>query len=501
MRKVLRPHQTKALKAIASAVRGIINLPTGTGKSLIQSRAIAQAIKAAPGKNGVHVILSPRILLSNQLLEDVRGDLMHSKVDAQYLIVHSGNGKYEADEALRIDMGLPYRETDNTTSSKAIAAAQQKAKNEKVPLVVSCTYHSYDKIVNSGIPIKELHCDEAHYLVQEQFSWIATLDKLNAFFYTATMRVTSSDDGVGMNNTKRFGKVIAQALPIEMIEAGEIVRPRMHVVDMQEHPQNDEGDALAVVEAFREHRSLLNVGAKLLIVSKGSEHLQKLVTSKQIKQLLDTTPSLKVFDISTEYGARINGVTVKRQDWFKQLKGLTDLDQAIIMHIDIIAEGIDVPGITGIMSLNSLAKSKFLQTLGRATRLHVTDRDRLYKGKMKASDTDTSFIKPYAWIIIPAYGTFGEDLRKEVENMIIELRSYGFNPSEDVFIKQKRGKQVPEPMVVVNKPTKNVRDFFNFITVVEHDIESKEEANTVLTMVVKAKSPRDIARGLLDLAA
>lgn len=497
----LREHQSKALKAIAQAVRGIINLPTGTGKSLIQARAIAEEIKKSSKQGGVYVILSPRILLSNQLLNDVRVDLMKAKIDAQYLVVHSGNGDYEAEEQLRIDMGLVFRETDNTTKISEIKRSHNKAREEKVPLIISCTYHSFERIIDSGIPLKVIHCDEAHHLVQERFQWIAALDKARTYFYTATMRVTSSDDGVGMNNKERFGEVIAQALPIEMINAGEIVRPRLHVVDMAEQPEGDEGDALAVVEAFREHRSLLNVGAKLLVVAKGQEHLQKLVTSKQIKQLLVTTPGLRLFDISSDYGARINGTVVKRQQWFKELKTLTDSDQAIIIHIDILTEGIDVPGITGVMPLDDLKKAKFLQTLGRATRLHVNDRTRLYNNEINVKELE-NFIKPYAYVVVPAYGTFGEDLQENIREMIAELRSYGFDPREDIIIKQKRGKQIPVPIETVNKLDTNIKNFFNFITTVYHEIEEQESANAITEQrksLIAKEGVRGLAKFLCEL--
>ena len=78
-----RAHQNIALTAITKAIKGIINYPTGTGKSLIQSRSIVDNIKL-DNSNKVYVILSPRILLSRQLLNDVHTDLVHNKIDAQY---------------------------------------------------------------------------------------------------------------------------------------------------------------------------------------------------------------------------------------------------------------------------------------------------------------------------------------------------------------------------------------------------------------------------------
>jgi superfamily II DNA or RNA helicase len=71
----LRAHQNNALNSLSAAVRGIINLPTGTGKTLIQSRKIVNEITASVGTK-VYVVLSPRILLSNQLMGDVKEDLV-----------------------------------------------------------------------------------------------------------------------------------------------------------------------------------------------------------------------------------------------------------------------------------------------------------------------------------------------------------------------------------------------------------------------------------------
>ena len=72
--KILRSHQQGAVDILAKSIRGIICHPTGTGKTLIQSRSISSNIKQANAPL-VYVILSPRIMLSNQLLADVKGDL------------------------------------------------------------------------------------------------------------------------------------------------------------------------------------------------------------------------------------------------------------------------------------------------------------------------------------------------------------------------------------------------------------------------------------------
>lgn len=473
----LREHQTNAKSALATAIRGIINLPTGTGKTLVQSRAIVDEILDSDPK--VYVILSPRILLSNQLMNDVRADLAFNDTEAQFLVVHSGRYDDKQDIELEHELGITFRETLSGTTKTTINEAYRRSVVEKVPLVISGTYHSAERIALAGIPVEIVFCDEAHYLVQEQFNWIVSdpFPSKRAYYFTATLRETPSKEGMGMNNPELFGERLYTEIPAELIEKGEMVRPRMHMVDMSHDPEKDEGDGLAVAEAFEEHRSVVNVGAKLLVVSKdGSTHLNNLATHPKIKQLMEVRPALKVYDISSANGARINGVQVKRDAFLKELRALGDMDEAIIIHHDILSEGIDVPGITGVMPLISLKKAKFLQTLGRATRLHGKDRARLYAEEMLPDELNR-FVKPYAWLIIPVYGEIGEDLRDDMKEMIRELRDHGFDPSEDIVVRQKRGKRQLVPMKMVNELTRAQKGLMEFSATVMHKLEEEDKAN------------------------
>ena len=83
--------------------------------------------------------------------------------------------------------------------------------------------------------------------------------------------------------------------------------------------------------------------------------------------------------------------------------------------------------------------------------------------------------KPYAWIMIPDIE--GEDIRDEIEGMVYELRSYGFNPWEDVFISNERGQMPPvvllDPLVT---PKKKNQFVFDVIDEIKHEIEDEEIA-------------------------
>lgn len=481
----LREHQINAGHALTLALKGIINLPTGTGKTLIQSRSIVNEI--VTNSPCVYLINSPRILLSNQLMNDVRKDLTKNKIEAQYLVVHSGKYNDRPDIELGHQLGIQFRETLTGTTKQTIKEAYDRSVAENVPLIISGTYHSVERIISAKVPVEIMFCDEAHYLVQEQFSWIVNkpFPSNRSYFFTATLRETPSEDGMGMNNSTLFGEVLYSEPPVELINKGEIVRPRMHLVDMSHDPEKDEGDGLAVAEAFEEHRSVCNTGAKLLVVSKdGSKHLNDLATHSKLKELVEIRPMLKIYDISSQHGARINGEEVKREEFLKQLRSMTDADEAIIIHHDILTEGIDVPGITGVMPLISLKKAKFLQTLGRSTRLHINDRKRLYAGDMKPNELNR-FIKPYAWLIVPVYGEIGDDMRDSMKEMVRELRDHGFNPSEDIMVRQKRGKKQLVPISVVNELSEVQRGLLDFAASVVHELEEEDEANVLTDEVNK----------------
>jgi hypothetical protein len=104
----------------------------------------------------------------------------------------------------------------------------------------------------------------------------------------------------------------------------------------------------------------------------------------------------------------------------------------IVLHYDILAEGIDVSGFTVILPFRTLSKSKFLQTYGRAARLHPEDRKALESGEMKPDELK-KFMKPYAWIIIPDIISENDDNRDYYGNLVLEMRDYGFNPNEDII--------------------------------------------------------------------
>jgi len=487
-----RKHQIEGLDAINRYDEGIIHLPTGAGKTFIEELAIVNNIDKAylwlrsknrPSDVPVFVILAPRILLSNQLYNEIKEE---NNIDCQYLIVHSGKTQDRNYRENTLDR--PFRELKSTTSTTDIIDEYKKAKSEHVPLIIIGTYDSSERIVKSNIPVYMLLCDEAQYLVSNEFGWIplenekSDIKQFNAhrkYYFTATLKETNSDKGMGMNNTKLFGPIIYMKTPQDMIVAGEIVRPRMHLVDVKLKGENISEldiDVISIIDSFREHTIHCNIRAKVLVVTKGSKHLNDLVTHPKMQNLLKIRPSLQIFDISSRHKPRINGKVVRREEFLERIKALTDDDEAIIFHVNILTEGIDVPGITGIMPMNMMVLSKFLQTLGRVSRLHKIDRTELYDGT-KTYDELEKFVKQYAWIIIPIYGVIGQDLKERITEIIRDLRSYGFNAAEDVVIQHNRGTGLPQTLETLNKLDTRGKALFDIFLNIEHEIEKEEVAN------------------------
>ena len=92
-------YQIEAAETTEINQKGIIVMPTGTGKTFVQAGIIANNITNNPGF-GVYVVNAPRIMLSYQLLEEFFKFNINNGIDARYMAVHSG--KMEQNDLLII---------------------------------------------------------------------------------------------------------------------------------------------------------------------------------------------------------------------------------------------------------------------------------------------------------------------------------------------------------------------------------------------------------------
>ena len=488
--KTLRDHQMEAVVAILADLnhKGKVILPTGTGKTLIQAEVILQDILQCRREGIIPIIKvnSPRILLCFQLFEEIRKHLMGNGIEARYMNYNSGQADENTFAVEARMMGGAFREIVSTTSVQEVKDAYEKAKNEKIPLIVFSTYHSAEKFATSGlVPHLTIH-DEAHNLVSFEFGAVATLPSVQNYFFTATEKITEEiaiGDNYGMNHVPTFGNVIYTRSAKQMIDVGEMVAPWVHVVKAQNgamvnlNALDRDYDALlrSIIEAFLAHKAEIRklsynpdkLGAKVLVVCRGQIDLEEMFNTKVFDSLTTDYPKIKIYALSSDFGIYAHGkkekspVTASKK--FKLLKEIQELGQeedAIIFHVDMIGEGVDVPGITGVMPFRNCELAKFVQNIGRASRLHPDDRKQLYqedKAKAKAFlDDKSKWVKPCSWVIIPTFLLSAEGFDVRFREIVETLRTkVDWMPSQMVLVDNGGGIDTLVEKPPVNEPKKD----------------------------------------------
>lgn len=493
----LYPYQRDAVSKAIVDGKGIVCMPTGVGKTFCQAALICDEVLNNPKQFRIYVVNAPRIMLSYQLLKEVYGFLTSLGIESRYMFVHSG-GKTDEKELEEVRMranedghNIPFSEIGSGTSPIAIKAMMEKAKRQKLPLIFFSTYNSAERIEDARMqgkfkePISMVLNDEAHYLVQEQFHDI--LHKLPAqrcYFFTATMIHTPSDKGRGMNNTDLYGDVLYEMLPIEAIRLGKMVRPRLHIITTQGVYNTDDYNKSLnkiIADTFKQHQEVLiktHQTAKILVSTKGTQDIIGFINSREYRELRTEGVDIYAVASSDEINNDINGEKVSRPEFLKRLKadGENSDKKLIVLHYDILAEGIDVSGFSGIMPLRTLNKSKFLQTFGRAARPDKQDRIKMDSGEISVNDLD-KMNKPYTYIMIPNIIHSNEDDKANMTQLITELRTYGFNPYEDIVSSSLiHGRPKIEEPEGINAVIKRIPNIGQLIENLQADIEAEADA-------------------------
>jgi superfamily II DNA or RNA helicase len=489
-------YQVDAVNKTDLHKKGIFVLPTGTGKTMIQA-AIIEKFIGSTNQFKMFVVNGPRIILTYQLLKEVYTYMVERGIECRYHFVHSGSPLDIKDlEELRIQSDIPFSQIGSTTSSIELTKVMEETRELGIPLIIFSTYHSADRIETSrrviNQPISVVFNDEAHYLVQDRFyDIIDTINTERQYFFTATMRVNEeSPEGRGMNNVSSYGEVIHLLLPRDAIEMGKMVRPRIHFVGTDGVRTDEDFDRSlnkvihnsfnTQVEYFKEHHP--NIVPKIIVATRGSSDIKKFLESDEYTLLRDN--GVEVFAISSneEIENDINGVKVKRQEFLKKIKevGKDKTKMMLVLHYDILTEGIDVPGLTSCMPIRNLNKSRFIQTLGRCSRLDSEDRRRLESGEIDWTDV-SKMNKPYSYIILPELTMTNKDDMAQMKQFVLQLRDYGFNPSEDIVSdSEPLGLPDEEDLDMFNEIVRRPPVNGTIIEFIKNEFEREEHANLTI---------------------
>ena len=423
--------------------RGRFVMPTGAGKTLVESQILKHQFETN-SKHGIHLVLAPRIMLGNQLLGEYKGFL--GKEAFRAMAFHSG--EHVAED------GVKWKETA-TTSKQDIIDAYINAKILDQQLVVFSTYHSCGKL--EGIEFDTIIADEAQYCVAENFNEsFRNLTGRVRLTFTATEKHTASNSGFGLNNEELYGTRWYYISPDELIKRGRIVPPRLHIAHIE---TVDEASSIVsqVIEIAREQINLTQQTlefSKVLFAMSGTDDVK--TVEENIATICTEFPAHEVFTITSKSGALINGKSVKRKEFMDRLK---NCENALIFHYDILSEGIDVDGITGVAIMRNMGLAKLLQTIGRAVRLYKPDPTK----------------KPQAWISVPVINSNEDDMER-IAHIIRAIRNGGFDISkEDVHeTKKERHEHDEEGMEDAYDADNNKFGKFFDVEDIFHEIENDE---------------------------
>jgi superfamily II DNA or RNA helicase len=460
-------HQDKIGDALQSNDKGIVVAATGAGKSYTMGWDIQKRILAG---ESVIVVVAPRILLCQQLFEDVESLLRAHTF--QHMFVYSGEAIQREEKELTSEQIL---DKVATTSVPKIREEKERADRNNLPLLIFTTYHSLNRVIESGIPIDTAYLDEVHNAVALEFSkFVRDLSQTanHLYSFTATLKKTNSEKGRGNNNEEVYGKIICEIKAKELIDAGVIVPPE--VVHLYSNINASEVDEVSLhrdvikqtVEHFEKYHSHLN--HKILVACDGTETIHQL----QIATDLFKWAALRDYDVfhtTANYGDWVNGVREKsRGEFLKKLKkyGEDPNRKMLVLHYSILSEGIDVPGLTGCVLLRNMNLITLTQTIGRVLRMLPVDRRSIAEGLVKAGDTD-SYVKGYGLVTVPIHKDSEKDLEAGVSAIYNALCGMGFPPDVTLQEEDTRGKKVmnlPDDLQeIVNQKIKEVNAEWEWI--------------------------------------
>lgn len=436
-----RDHQEEAFERAQANHIGQIISPCGTGKTLEQVaiHISTMVAKHKAGLFGKFLIASHRLALNSQLSKPLITLAIECGLPFDVLFV--GSGRYDFDQwyADFYYKGFIPQRTEflATLSTADIEFFATNARRRQRHLIILSTYHSLDRLANIG-QIDVATFDEAHNTVAKDFTqkiWVIAPHTIKRFFFTATRKI-DGDEG-GMNDEELYGKVIADAFPLKMIAAGEIVCPKLHTVDAEiEYEETGLLDLRMLVkntiEAFERHAACVanesfdstKLSAKMLVACNGISEMMRIYEDPTFWQYCQTN-GIHCFAISSEDGSFYNQEKMTRQKFMETLESLSDTEEAIIFNVDILTEGINLPAITGVMPMRNMSNTKLIQLFGRSLRLHPEDRRRLYAELLRPEDYK-NYIKPYGWLIMPrhlATLSFKEEMMAVVKAVCNEFGS------------------------------------------------------------------------------
>ena len=450
----------KKLKEPGESFKGQIILPTGSGKTKIAEYLTAEVLNLYFGMEHRYAnfaVACHRLILADNLLNRILDTMINEFNYKNFKIVVVNSGEYDE---FANDFAKHFEnETTKTVLvnfkdiSQNIEAYVENENRNGNHVFFVVLYQSMEKLLNTNLKIDFAFFDEAHITVEQQhYKVLEQLIKNEYFricFYMTATRVVKQN-GCGMDNKEIYGDIIYKKRPIELVRTKHIVPCKMILMDMfntktHEFIQSNLDNLMKpdeVVNAVRicaeslfkrveedQERAKvpMNVrnGGILFVTVAGNRYMEafrdpKTVTAKKFKAWTKEN-NIDIYLTSAKMNGNIDYPETEEYDYYninknKFVKKLNEIgnvrkNKTIIINIDQLSEGIDLPNINGVLIMRQCDDNiaKILQIVGRAVRRDSYDRPLINDNTVKYDDWD-KFMKPCAYVYIPSIAHNNDDI-------------------------------------------------------------------------------------------
>jgi len=397
----LRPHQQKALDALAKYLKGICVFPTGGGKTNVGIFDAMRVFQSETPKTVV--VVAPRILLAEQL----SSEYLEFITNVAVLHVHSG-------ETHHFSTTKP-SEIQHWNQIVTCAFNPDAPKHK----LIFTTYNSLGQLAKAGIDVDTIYFDEAHNSVQRHFFPAVeyfSQEAKRCYFFTATPKYSATISKPGMNLTEVYGQIIAKVPAPELVNGGYIIPPKVVAKQLQMVQKGDniaQRDRDNLLEVLEE-----NPVNKILICAKATKHIINLLSETDFAHVL-ALQGYSVMHITSKHGAFIDGNKVNREVFFDTLNawGRNPDKKFVVLHHSILAEGINIAALEAVVFMRDMDIVGIGQTVGRTLRLHPDDAAGISNGQIAAGNLQ-EYTKSYGLVICPVFSKSTANAAKKIQNVV-----------------------------------------------------------------------------------
>jgi len=322
----LRPHQLRAVDAVCTRTRGVLELPTGAGKTEI---AIALH-RALPCR---WLFLVHRDVLRQQTVE------RFDKRAAEHGLV---------ERALLWDSSVRSPWSHSTFVVASYQGINAALRNNRA---------AYDSLIDG---VQAVNCDEAHTLPSDTF-YRVVMDCTGAYYRVALSATAfKRGDRRSVMLLGAVGNSIMKLLPQELIDAGLLVQPR---VEFWPHIQ------------LAKFRKWDKVRSEQIVNSESRNELISRITANADKPALVFVQQIDHATVLSKLLAKrgvTNSIVTGKETTSTRVAALKQLERGdidVIVCTVVFQEGVDLPSIASIINASG-GKSQIaaVQRAGRALR-------------------------------------------------------------------------------------------------------------------------------------